>query len=883
MSNNQLVQTTTIALDNECLNYDSIFPKDDTGYVVTPADLPHVFIYKERLDLTKLDFNRVPHDQIESVTIFAFCIDIPYLSENCSDPILVSDLLFLNAHYEIRQKISIPVHRRLCIISQSIRNNFENPNWNIEVKSFVKNIEKNAQVCPFIQTPEGSDCQIIAIHDSKPKVYRIRSISKDNWTSKLLFPYPSPRLFDRWENNSDQDNDELQLLHKQALIDSIDGFEISLSTCLILANSFSKDARSAAKKYVQWVLDILPQSNKNIGDIDIIRMSELAALSSELVVMLDTPYTPVPYCSPAVYKEYLNLIKEQATLVQSKVRGLISQQNTSNLLDGLKKLSLNIEQNGDALLAFIKATADYQEAMAANYEKNKSLAQEDVRKLTVEKNNLLNKITTQGENFQKALENFKKDAEKDAERQAIMAFVSLTATVLSGGATSVDSFSKLTEAASKVSAAAEALQRIAKFAQNIARLSVALKLSSEAIKLTLEIIKFPKDFDSSKLNTLKKELSKVKGNIKENKMPTKLEWDVMLVDIKTVLGNINLAASSRNTAIGEFEKLALQSKTYLETEAQIVRMEKEIAESERLKVAAKNQKEALNKISINSLTLEVGRDWSWLICQAQLIERKLLLMFIRAFNLLDSAMQYEFLQASNAEKASNLELINLTELLINQQERMQAALTSQAMKPKSLKPIKYKVWVAPEKVTHGNSFTFDIPLDAKEFKEYVRVRVKNVDVAFEKSINTSTTVHIDTSSGKYILEWKFNGNPFYDRDFNRQTKAFSMMSCRGINEYISDVRESSDESVTYESGWSSYDPLVSQITPFSQWSVNFPEVSTNEEINFKMIEICTDRKGKEHINITDSVEQICIVLTFDVEAFIVDEKLKTQLNSLKLL
>ena len=106
------------------------------------------------------------------------------------------------------------------------------------------------------------------------------------------------------------------------------------------------------------------------------------------------------------------------------------------------------------------------------------------------------------------------------------------------------------------------------------------------------------------------------------------------------------------------------------------------------------------------------------------------------------------------------------------------------------------------------------------------------------------------------MKLAYGGDPFSDRDIERDTLTFRTPTRERIYEYRDDGKpDFTDGGKTWSKG-------VSRITPFSTWTISFPDTSSNKGIKFKK-------------------DRLTVTLTFEIEARIVNPAAVMQQRALR--
>ncbi|BBB70211.1 hypothetical protein UNDYM_5958 (plasmid) [Undibacterium sp. YM2] len=205
--------------------------------------------------------------------------------------------------------------------------------------------------------------------------------------------------------------------------------------------------------------------------------------------------------------------------------------------------------------------------------------------------------------------------------------------------------------------------------------------------------------------------------------------------------------------------------------------------------------------------------------QLTYMQNQMLTILARAFLTQDQALQYAYLQA--ATPITSFSLLKFSAAIVQQHGRTLAAKSALApYQPVRTKPIEFVIeGVNPQELTNGNIYSQTIFLDNAVFYKYANARIIAVLATVEGVAGTD--------SGQYLLRLAYNGNPFNDRDMNRDRLSFRTPWRERIYGY-----QCEDNSPTFSDHGESWSEGVSRVTPFSTWEISFPATQTNRGLRF---------------------------------------------------
>ena len=305
--------------------------------------------------------------------------------------------------------------------------------------------------------------------------------------------------------------------------------------------------------------------------------------------------------------------------------------------------------------------------------------------------------------------------------------------------------------------------------------------------------------------------------------PSALQWQEMGINMQAIL-NSGPAIPAKNDLSAAFSILVLRGQAVLTSQANIQQISGDIYLNAKQAQITQNQQKRLAALAgylqpANVDDLDTSKiDLVGLTGAMQLLQNQMLGMLARTLALQDEALQYEYLQTP--APITSFDLIALRQVMVAQQQSIIAGLSVQPGPQQLPQPLTYTVPGIPAAaMTGGNTFAFTIPLSAREFFKYAMVRVSKV-IASVSGVKCTT-------GGDYLLKVVFDGDPFGDRDSNRNVLTFNTISREF--DYLYDAATGSAK---FGTGTGTWEDQVSQITPFSQWEVSFPASSSNQGIEF---------------------------------------------------
>lgn len=537
------------------------------------------------------------------------------------------------------------------------------------------------------------------------------------------------------------------------------------------------------------------------------------------------PGVPVPYLKYKAYKGVVDSVQTALRTITGDIRRFQEQIQARKAeereIDRQKALNENIIKSGKLLERYISAQSSYQESLANHLfsvaaEKAKELKR---TKHTVEK--LRVALNKQRQAVREAIEDYKEAVVDWETRAMVKAALSIASNLFSLG------FTFITPASSfrALSALGSTVQKI----QKVIKVFDAIIKAYEATKL---IPKRP--------SKVIKELTAIGS--KGLELPSLSELDEMKVNMEAVLAK-GPSVGAKVTLNAAFSILVLRGKALIESLNKIQSLSCELSSLTHQVQLCKQQKERLRKLKVTfsakpkDLDVE-AIDLVGLTGQLIFFERQMLMVLASVVVTQGAALQYEYLQPPVPIRSFSLLDLQLT--IVNQALAINRGLTVQPPPRLQEEPIVYEIHgVKPDDITNGNVLTFTIGHSKREFASYNYVRVLSIDAEVGGIASTD--------SGKYYAELTFQGQPFYDRNFNGEPLTFCTDS--RLFTFRHDVSSCSHFKMvgpcsppTHTNGIlefsisSSEDPFgdnISNVTPFSKWQISLPPSASNEGIDFQ--------------------------------------------------
>ena len=363
----------------------------------------------------------------------------------------------------------------------------------------------------------------------------------------------------------------------------------------------------------------------------------------------------------------------------------------------------------------------------------------------------------------------------------------------------------------------------------LASLGATVQKIQKAVKVFDALIQTYKSFETIPSNpqNVIEALTDINGP-KGLDLPSTLEWDEMSVNMDSTLGT-GPDIPAKSALSSAFAVLVLRGKALVDIQNALQSKLTELSGKQSRANIHKEQEKKLEQLnttfSKNIKDIDPSSvDFIGLTGQLTFIEHQMLMTMTSILVTQDEALRYEYLQKTAS--MDSFSFISLQMAMVQQTLAINRGLQVQPIPQLQPHPIIYEIHgVTPEALTH-NTFSFKISPSCREFADYNYVRVARVRAEIGGIISTK--------SGKYYVELQFDGQLFYDRDFNGEILTFQTIS--RIYTFLNDVSSSAHSAEPAAQGEEippgPFSDKASRITPFSQWSISLPQTQSNEEIKF---------------------------------------------------
>jgi hypothetical protein len=745
-------------------NFSAIFPETGTGFVST-ISTPTIDVYKDLIDLSQVQM--VAKDIVQSFTVVSNVMQ----ASNGTDPIVI-------------------------------------PGTNVTLVSHVFDMGSTGNIPTLQLTDTAYGSYQIACQDFRGVLVMTnasgteRSVIADGQRYKLTTDGAPGGRF-----GVVPDVDVRQPPSSSVLEQIEDDIDFSLTTAEAILNarntSSASEGRILMLKYLNWIAKSVPDDTT---DESLLQLQVRAFYLARVDAKLKFEGISVPYLTYETYKPLVGSILTVVGTVNDAIRDQqqqIAQRKEEELVINVgTQLNQNIIQTGKLLTGYINANAQQSQDLANYYgsvitqqQNQMTQAQATIAKLT-------KLLSDQQQSVNQAVIKYQ-DAVTDWENQQILNFsLGLAQNIFTLG------FAVVTP-----STTISALKDLGQTAQMIQKAINIFKALNDMYQTLQSNIK--------NLKQAQQALSSV--GYDGATMPSSLQWSELSVNFQAALNN-GPAIPEKNDLSAAFSILVLRGQALLTAQGNIQQIAGQIYSNQQQQNLAQAQQQRLGALTTMLNTTPVSQldpsqvDLLGLTSSMQFVQKQMLAMLAKALVIQDVALQYEYLQSPTS--IPSFDLLSLEQIMLAQQQNIIAGLSVQPPPEQLPNAVTYTVrGISTSDITNGNAYKFTIPVSAKEFFNYAMIRVLKV-IASVDGIKS-------TGSGQYVLDLVFSGDPFDDRDSQRNLLTFNTIAREF--DYLYDADTGAAQFGTGTGTWGS---SISDITPFSQWQVSLPQNQVNTDLVF---------------------------------------------------
>lgn len=569
----------------------------------------------------------------------------------------------------------------------------------------------------------------------------------------------------------------------------------------------NRDIHGFLQRGLEWIAEQIPEDTTD-NDLLNIRL-----MATDLAKTGDTGSRGVyvPLLPSKDFDKQIDSILGLLTNVYRDflhVQDMVEIRKTQELVINVgKTLNENIIASGKSLVTYIDSTAKYQTSMSAYYDSIAATQEKQYKQALSDIDVLVDKVEAQQKTVNTAIQTYKDRVKTWITMKAI----ATTFEIIGGVFSAAGGGGGAKDAAKEVTELAKTIEKIKKVVTVLVALGKAYQAGSAAAR---------------EIKNANKALEGVDGA--GSLMLSQQEWDEMNINLDAIMSggpDDGSVGDAKNELTAAFKILLLRGKAMLEARSRAGKLAWDLNNSQRLKDITKQQAAALQQVQTQFTDMDPKKldtakvDLVGLTSNMDLLQNQMLTMMNKAFALRDQSLQYEYLQPATIIKS--FDLFGFQSAMIMQEENTLNAKRERArLQQNDTDKITFRIEGVPvSQLIKGNAFQVAIGLDSREFYEYVNVRVKSVVAAVKTKVTTP--------SGKFLLNLRCIGDPFFDRDAQRKNVTYYTESREKTYEYDSGTMRPrfTDDGNTWSKD-------VNPVTPFSTWELSFPDTQLNKDISF---------------------------------------------------
>ena len=562
------------------------------------------------------------------------------------------------------------------------------------------------------------------------------------------------------------------------------------------------------RDFLRWLAGFIPADTDDKELLTLrVRVLDLASYAVNPALGSFVPL--LPYTE---YQAYVERILEYASAVEAAINQTIleieARRQAELVIDVAKQLNENIVQTGQLLSKTIEANAGQQEDLNRMYDgiidKQKAEAAQQADKVG---------------KLESAL--FVQQAEVDLAIQRYQSAVTQWQT-LEGVKFGLEVATNLFSLGTSIAIPAKSISAVKELGEVAQMIQKTLNVLNATWKLYSGI--------ATEVDKLKKAQAALDGlDGTDFGTPSASDWDEASLKFKALLDtgpNEGPAVAAKAELSAAFNTLVTRGKAVLSARSALHQIQRDIYTNQLQQEINARQaarlnalKDALHPKNIKDLDL-AKIDLVGLTGHLSFLRDQMLAILAKAFAQQDQALQYANLQP--ATPILSYSVLKFREARVRQSGATILARQRLAQHQASrTTPIEYRIEGIPVADMSGaGTFGIDLPLDARAFLQYVNARVVSVVAEVEGVASTE--------SGRYLVQLTYGGTPFLDRDTERQPVTYRTPWRERVYEY-----DAGTNAPRFTDGGHSWSEGVSRVTPFSSWSVAFPDTATNRGIVFQ--------------------------------------------------
>ncbi len=585
----------------------------------------------------------------------------------------------------------------------------------------------------------------------------------------------------------------------------------------------SDTVRGLERSYLLWLAGIIPADTQ---DLDLAQARARALYLANDVANFSSDAVSVPYFTYAAYNKYVGDMVAQAQTLQSTIGNyqiqITNTINTYKVMDSIDAVNANIKQIGGVLTQYFQALAAGRAAMDGYYDSIITQLDQELQQTLSDITDLTAKLQAQQavinstnvppgivQRFQNDYAAYSKDEIAKAVMTGVSGLFDLGLAVFGIPAAAEGGVLKALEAFKKVYDKLQAVMQVLK---------------------ALEAVEKAAAGNVDKLNQLSGTISTLGGD-GNLQMPSQVDLQAVSQNVQAALANVPTTGKlnqDKADLVAAVNTLVNIGTALLQARARASSIIVERANTYHLKTINSQQQAAMDALT-NGLHLGdpatppsiASIDLIGVTGQLQYQLKQVLLNLARTLALQDAAIQFEFFGQPSA--ITSFSLLNLLSVISAQDQAILNGIQSLNPQPQAVpQPITITITgVAATRLTGTNVFQFPVHLCAPEFYDYDMVRIDRV-VPNIKGVSS-------TAGGNYEIHLSCQGQPFQDRDYQRQARTF-VTNRRNFGPYVYEIDTGAAK---FGAGTGTFADLVTHLTPFSLWQISLPgNVANNQGIVF---------------------------------------------------
>ncbi len=580
---------------------------------------------------------------------------------------------------------------------------------------------------------------------------------------------------------------------------------VAAESMLYSRGRHAKDVRKLSRNHLEWLADLVPADS---SDEELLAIRTQARYLARVARQLRTEGAVVPYLTYATYQDHVAAMLEVAKHLSDTIRGYQSQirerREAEREADNAEQINQNIKSTGRLLVGYLEVLSDNQLDVSGFYDQIVEQKRQDFDQSVTDIGKLEQRLSDQRDVVDQAVDELKA-AIAEWKTQKVLEFVFKVATdVFTAGTTFLIPASEI-KAVAALGATAQKIQKVFSVLGALDKLRTDIRDQVKVLRAANQTLDALTGFE----------------------LPTAVEWKEFGINMNASLAAVpSELAAVKAKVTAAFDILVLRGQALVEARAKQAQLLKDIYFNQRLADVNEKQVRRLADLSA-SLHLEdvappdrARIDLLGLTGVMEFQLKQVLAKLARTLILQDAAVQYEYL--GRPTPITRFDLTGMLPVMESQQGNILNALSRFNPPPQRVKdPIEYRITGVPvRRLADGNEYEFIIQPSATEFFGYAMVRVDKVIARIDGIAGSD--------GGHYLLQLTYGGNPFEDRDIERNPLTFNTVE-RHFGPYEYDIRTGD---LIYGGQPGPFDEKITKVTPFSSWKIGLPDTETNRGLAF---------------------------------------------------